>query len=40
MRSAYFCKLDFDNNNSNKIVSNKKEYGFGNNSKEFLSLQE
>ncbi len=42
MKSAYFCKPDFDNSNNSKVVTNKKkkEYGFGNSSKESLSLQE
>jgi hypothetical protein len=42
MRSVYFCKPDFDNSNNYKVVSNKKKkgYGFGNGSRESLSLQE
>ncbi|CAM6035013.1 unnamed protein product [Sphagnum compactum] len=42
MRSAFFCKPDFDNSNSSKAVSNKKkrEYGSGNGSRESSSLQE
>jgi hypothetical protein len=42
MRSPYFCKLDFDNSNNSKIVSNKKkrEYGSYNGNKEYSSLQE